>query len=46
MPGLMEKALVLTAIPAFLVGLGIVRGFAHFYAQLPRQKELVPPGCP
>jgi high-affinity Fe2+/Pb2+ permease len=29
MPGLMEKALVLTAIPAFLVGLGIVRGFAH-----------------
>jgi hypothetical protein len=28
--GLMEKALVLTAIPAFLVGLAIVRGFARF----------------
>jgi len=27
--GLMEKALVLTAIPAFLVGLAIVRGFAR-----------------
>jgi len=26
----MEKALVLTAIPAFLVGLAIVRGFARF----------------
>jgi len=25
----MEKALVLTAIPAFLVGLAIVRGFAR-----------------
>jgi hypothetical protein len=27
--GLIEKALVLTAIPAFLVGLSIVRGFAR-----------------
>lgn len=27
--GLMQKALVLTAIPAFLVGLAIVRGFAR-----------------
>jgi len=28
-PGLMQKALVLTALPAFLLGLGLVRGLAH-----------------
>jgi hypothetical protein len=28
-PGLMQKALVLSALPAFVLGLGLVRGLAH-----------------
>ena len=28
-PGLMQRALVLSALPAFVIGLGIVRGLGH-----------------
>ena len=28
-PGLMQRALVLSALPAFIIGLAIVRGFGH-----------------